>query len=150
MNFNITTEVRKIPTYKKETLYVNGIQPVIKILEQINFNNVKAVYFGANNSFNLMTHNIEEYEEMILGVMTPLPNIQYCLEFNNKYIMDFLETQLAENSLIPVITVDLPYIQQLSYQTVLQIQGKSNPGIWSNELNIVKDSKIFTAQHELK
>jgi len=47
-------DVEKTPTHGMETLFVIGIHPIDEIIQTALQRNIKCVYFGANNSFNLI------------------------------------------------------------------------------------------------
>ena len=52
------------------------------------------------------------------------------------------------NRFIPMISVKLPYIDQLGYNACLKIDDKdfdaSNPGVWVHRLHDLKEKAVFT------
>ena len=130
-------EVEKTPTQGLNTLFVVGIQPVDDIIQMALQRNIKAIYFGANHSFNIDNENWDEWkpwQDMIKGVLKD-PALFWCtLDFDLKYQESFLETGLAEhNRMIPMVSVKIPYIEQLGYNAVVKIDdvgfNRTNPGV---------------------
>jgi hypothetical protein len=60
-----------------------------------------------------------------------------------------LESGLCEhNNFIPMISVKIPYIQQLGYNATVKIDDKdfaaTNPGVWCHSLHNLQKRSVFT------
>ena len=60
-----------------------------------------------------------------------------------------LEGGLCEsNNFIPMISVKLPYIQQLGYNATLKLDDKdfdaTNPGVWCHSVHELQNRAVFT------
>jgi len=155
--FFIGYEVEHTPAHQLKTLFVVGIQPVGEILKRANAMNCKAVYFGANMSFEpvgppgVATEYVrwEPWEEMIKGVLDHPDDFWCTLDFDVKYVEGILETGLAEHpNFIPMISVKIPYASQLGYNATVKVDDKgfevSNPGVWCHKLHDLMDHTKYT------
>jgi hypothetical protein len=71
------------------------------------------------------------------------------LDIDVSEIEGLLETGLTEhNHFIPMISVKLPYLQQLGYNATIKLDDKdfaaSNPGVWCHQVHELLDRKKFT------
>jgi hypothetical protein len=62
---------------------------------------------------------------------------------------DVLEYGFCEhNNFIPMISVKLPYIQQLGYNAIIKLDDKdfkaSNPGVWCHSVHDLQNRTVFT------
>lgn len=142
--FFVGNEVEHTPAHGLKTLFVVGVQPTSDILRQANALNCKAIYFGANQSFDLKEiNNYDEWapwEEMIKTVLDHPDDFWCTLDFDVKYVEAFAESGLAEHpNFIPMISVKIPYANLLGYNATVKIDDKdfqaSNPGVWCHKLH---------------
>ena len=149
----VGTEVEHTPAFGKLTLFVVGVQQVSEILELVRThpNGIEHIYFGANMSFPKLDINDA------VG-WTPWENmVEECLRAGFLCTLDIdvtcaeglLETGLVEyHNFIPMISVKLPYIQQLGYNATIKLDDKdfktSNPGVWCHSLHNLKNRDNFT------
>jgi len=150
-------DVEKTPTKGLETLFVVGIRPIDEIVQMALQRNIKSVYFGSNNSFMLADQeNWDDWipwVKMIRGVLKD-PALLWCsLNFDSSYMESFLETGLAEhNRFIPIVSVKMPYIEQLGYNAVIKIDdvafNATNPGVWCHSIQNVMHTSVFTHWQE--
>ena len=149
-DFFIGYEVEHTPAFQLKTLFVVGIQPVAEILRRANALDCKAVYFGANHSFGIAGDATwEDWEEMINGVLDHPDDFWCTLDFDVKYVEGVCECCLAEHTnFIPIISVKIPYADQLGYNAVVKIDDKdfkaSNFGVWCHNLRDLMDHSKFT------
>ena len=66
-----------------------------------------------------------------------------------------LESGLTEHRrFIPMISVKLPYIQQLGYNATIKLDDKdfeaTNPGVWCHNLQSLTNRNVFTDWDEYK
>lgn len=154
-DFFIGYEVEHTPAHQLKTLFVVGIQPVSEILKRANAMNCKAIYFGANMSFEL-DKSIEDlfdqyapWEEMIIGVLSHPDDFWCTLDFDVRYVSGILETLFVSHpNFIPMISVKIPYANQLGYNATVKIDDTdfqaSNPGVWCHKLHDLMDHTKFT------
>ena len=59
-----------------------------------------------------------------------------------------LECGTEYKNFIPMISVKLPYINQLGYNATLKLDDKdfkaTNPGVWCHSVHELQDRKVFT------
>ena len=154
-DFFVGYEVEHTPAHELKTLFVVGIQPVGEILKRANALNCKAVYFGANMSFELDASIEEEFdkwkvwEEMIVGVLEHPDDFWCTLDFDVNYVEGICECLFTEHpNFIPMISVKIPYASQLGYNATVKIDDKdfqaSNPGVWCWKLHELMDHTKYT------
>jgi hypothetical protein len=159
VEFFVGTEVEHTPAYGKKTLFVIGVQDYHKILEIVwdsralldTSQHIEHVYFGANMSFPRLAVNDgagwAPWETMIHSVLEQ--NILCTLDIDSTCVEGLLESGLTENhNFIPMISVKLPYINQLGYNATLKIDDKdfaaTNPGVWCHSLHDLQKRRVFT------
>jgi hypothetical protein len=85
-----------------------------------------------------MIHNVLD-----TGILSTLDVDVNCVE-------GLLESGLTENRhFIPMISVKLPYVQQLGYNATIKLDDKdfdaTTPGVWCHRLHNLLDTKLFTS-----
>jgi hypothetical protein len=149
-NFFVGYEVEHTPAYQLKTLFVVGIQPLKDILTRANTLDCKAVYFGANMSFDfVLDHELQQWIEMINGVLNHPDDFWCTLDFDVTHSESICETILVEHSnFIPMISVKIPYAAQMGYNATVKIDDKdfqaSNPGVWCHKLHNLMDPQFYT------
>lgn len=151
VDFFVGTEVEHTPAFGEKTLFVVGIQDSETILLRAHANECRHIYFGANQSFPNPDINDatvwKQWENMIL---VPLRLGLLCtLDIDVKCVEGLLESGLVEeHNFIPMISVKLPYIQQLGYNATIKLDDKdfnaTNPGVWCHSVHSLKDRSVFT------
>ena len=146
VSFFIGTEVEHTPAFGKRTLFVVGLQDPQIVLQEYQNNDCDHIYFGANQSFD--GNDWPEWEYMVRWCLEKIPN--YCtLDLDVKHAEDLLNTALVEfNNFIPMLSVKLPYIQQLGYNATIKLDDKdfaaTNPGVWCHSLHALQKRSVFT------
>ena len=152
-------EVEHTPAHGQNTLFVVGVQDYYKIKELITESlacqdttkHITHVYFGANMSFPKLTANDgagwAPWERMIYPVLET--GIMCTLDIDVSCVEGLLESGLTEqHNFIPMISVKLPYIQQLGYNATIKIDDKdfaaTNPGVWCHSLHNLLKRDHFT------
>lgn len=142
-------EVEHTPAFGKQTLFVVGVQPLAAIA--LNLHGADHIYFGANMSFpNPDVNDAEtwgQWEDMIRPFLEK--GYQCTLDIDSKCVEGLLESGLCEsNNFIPMISVKLPYLQQLGYNATIKLDDKdfdaTNPGVWCHSVHNLMDRKVFT------
>ena len=142
-------EVEHTPAYGKKTLFVVGVQNVEDIAA--NLNGAEHIYFGANMSFPKLNINDrvqwERWENMIRFFINK--GYLCTLDVDISCIEGLTEGGFCEyNNFIPMISVKLPYIQQLGYNATIKLDdkgfNKTNPGVWCHSLHELQNRATFT------
>jgi hypothetical protein len=146
----VGTEVEHTPAYGLKTLFVVDIQSIELIEAAYIAHQCEHIYFGANQSFvpNGTKNYFVLWEEMITYF---LKKDRLCtLDFDVSNIENILECGFSEyNNFIPMISVKIPYINQLGYNATLKIDDKdfkaTNPGVWCHSVHaLLKRDMVFT------
>jgi hypothetical protein len=157
VDFFIGREVEHTPAFGKKTLFVIGVQPIERIQEilrdpftQID-QPVDHVYFGANQSFtNPSTNDSLGWAPWETMIRQALDLDLWCtLDVDVAAVEGLLESGLCEyRRFIPMISVKMPYVQQLGYNATLKIDDRdfaaTNPGVWCHRLNTLMHTNKFT------
>jgi len=152
VEFFTGVEVEQTPAFGLKTLFVSGVQPIVKIQTLAVLHNCDHIYLGANQSFdpgdflNDSTQS-DAWDSMIKAVLEL--EVLTTLDFDVKHVEWVIEGGYAEhNHFIPQISVKIPYLEQLRYNATLKIDDKdfkaSNPGVWCHSLHNLLDRNVFT------
>ena len=149
-DFFIGREVEHTAMHDERTLFVVGVHPVEDIVLRAIKNNVRHIYCGANMSFDVTENTVHQWapwEEMVFGLLRN--DYWVTLDLDVSQVEGLLESGLTEHRrFIPMISVKLPYIDLLNYNTVIKIDDKdfdkSNPGVWCHSLHDLKKQQCFT------
>ena len=146
----VGTEVEHTPAYGQKTLFVVNIQPQELIEAAAIAHKCTHVYFGANQSF-------PNYDTDARGWLTwenmirPFLDRDYLctLDIDVKCVEGLLETGFCEyHNFIPMISVRMPYIQQLGYNATLKLDDRdfaaTNPGVWCHSIHDLQNRDHFT------
>jgi hypothetical protein len=160
VKFFTGTEVEHTPAYNKQTLFVVGLQSVTEIQDWLDdlagyedqSRRIEHIYFGANMSFPVSIRTNDSvfwtpWENMIKRFL--LQGYQCTLDIDVSQVEGLLESGLCENHMfIPMISVKIPYIQQLGYNATVKIDDKgfaaTNPGVWCHSLHTLQNRSVFT------
>ena len=143
-------EVEHTICYGMKTLFVVGTPPVEEILSKAKEHDVKHIYFGTSQSFNPKSISHEEYkawDDVIFGCLKA--NYWVSLDFGVEHVEGVIESGYSEyDRFVPMISVKLPYINQLNYNATLKLDditwGKTNPGVWTHHLQSLMSKDKFT------
>jgi len=154
VDFFFGNEVERTPMFQQPTLFVVGIQPVFKIVELAKSRDIQHIYFGANHSYNPVSAN--EYNQWDILIRACLDLDLWCtLDMDTRHTENFLDGGLPEyRRFIPMISVKLPYINQLGYNAVLKLDDNgfdsTNPGVWCHRLHALQTVNTFTSWDDYK
>jgi hypothetical protein len=146
-------EIERTPAYGKKTLFVVGVQTEDDIAQHIN--GCEHIYFGANMSFpNPDVNNASTWDQW-QDMITPFLRAGYLcsLDIDVRSVEGLLECGLTEyHNFIPMISVKIPYLQQLGYNATVKIDDKdfdaTNPGVWCHSLHSLTNPANFTSWRE--
>jgi len=143
------TEIERTPAYGKYTLFVVGVQPVDAIA--LNLNGAEHIYFGANMSFPKLEINDAEGWRAWEDMIRPFLDKGYpcTLDIDVACVEGLLEGGLTEHiNFIPMISVKLPYLQQLGFNATIKLDDKdfaaTNHGVWCHSLHDLTNTNSFT------
>lgn len=144
------TEVEHTICYGMKTLFVVGTPPLDEILTKAEEHDVEQIYFGTSQSFQPKELTNEEYEpwdNVIVGCLKK--DYWVALDFGVEHIEGVLESSYSEyEKFIPMISVKIPYIDQLNYNATLKIDdrtwGATNPGVWTHHLQSLMSKENYT------
>ncbi len=148
IKFFIGTEVEKSPAYGQKTLFVVGYQPPHEILSRALNNHCPHIYLGANQSFDPPTDkDWTGWTDLIINMLDE--GIWVTLDFDINLAEKVLDCGFTEyNTFIPMVSVKLPYINQLGYNATLKLDDKdfkaTNPGVWCHNIHDLQTRKTFT------
>jgi len=145
----VGTEVEHTPAFDLKTLFVVDIQSIELIEAAYLAHKCEHIYFGANQSFapNGTANYFTLWEEMITHF---LKKDRLCtLDFDVSHVEYVLEYGFTEyHNFIPMISVKLPYIQQLGYNAIIKLDDKdfnaTNPGVWCHSVHKLQNRRVFT------
>ena len=151
-------EVEHTVCHGMYTLFVGGTPPLEEVLRiaddtqsYLDENKrIKQIYFGTSQSFNPKSISHEEYkrwDEVIVGCLEA--GYWVALDFGVEHIEGVLESCYNEYpKFIPMISVKLPYINQLNYNATIKLDdrtwGATNPGVWTHQLHDLMNMKNYT------
>lgn len=143
-------EVEHTICYDMFTLFVVGTPPLEDILKKAEYHNVQQIYFGTSQSFNPKAVTMEEYkpwDEVIKGCLEA--GYWVTLDFGVEHIEGVIESGYSEyQKFVPMISVKLPYINQLNYNATLKLDdktwGATNPGVWTHQLHDLMSKDKYT------
>lgn len=146
----VGTEVEHTPAYGLKTLFVVGIQSNELIEAAYVAHKCTHIYFGANQSFG--PDGTDQYglpwDQMITHFLKK--GYLCTLDFDSsdtEYVLEFGYTEY--NNFIPMVSVKLPYLQQLGYNATIKLDDKdfnaTNPGVWCHSLHSLQNRSVFTS-----
>lgn len=163
INFFTGQEVEHTPAFGKKTLFVVGVQPASEIQEWLaDFasyedatQHIEHIYFGANQSFpDLKVNDGAEWAKWEIMIYHFLERNYLCtLDIDVACVEGLVESGLTEHrNFIPMISVKLPYIQQLGYNATLKLDDRdfaaTNPGVWCHGVHELQTRTRFTPWSE--
>ena len=149
VNFFTGVEVEHTPAFGKQTLFVVGVQSVDSIAEHLQ--GCEHIYFGANMSFpNPSVNDFATWKQWTDMIVAFLKKGYFCtLDIDVSSVEGLAEGDLCEyNNFIPMISVKMPYVRLLNYNTTVKIDDKdfdaTNPGVWCHSLHSLMNRNNFT------
>ena len=141
-------EVEHTPAYGLLTLFVVGIQDPQEVINKAEVNECRNIYLGANQSFKPILKDWDKWDKFITKVLTDT-DLFVTLDFELRFLETVLDYGYTENkNFIPMISVRLPYVNQLGYNATLKIDDKgfdqTNPGVWTHQVHDLLDRNRFT------
>ena len=149
-NIFVGTEVEHTPAFGMKTLFVVGVQEIELIQVAAAAHQCDHIYFGANQSFvpDGTADFYAPWEHMVKHFLDD-DALVCTLDFDVANVEDVLETGFTEyRNFIPMISVKLPYLQQLGYNAIIKLDDKdfkaTNPGVWCHSLTGLLNRNQFT------
>jgi hypothetical protein len=146
----VGTEVEHTPAFGMKTLFVVGVQSIELIQVAADAHQCHHIYFGANQSFapDGTADFYTPWDHMVKHFLDD--DALFCtLDFDVADVEGVLESGFTEyRNFIPMISVKLPYIQQLGYNAIIKLDDKdfaaTNPGVWCHSLHVLQNRNQFT------
>lgn len=142
-------EVEHTICHGMKTLFVVGVPPLAEIIHYAKATECNHIYLGTSQSFTLEnnTHGYDAWDDIIISLLKK--DYWVTLDFDVRYIEQIQEAGYCEFSrFVPMISVKIPYINQLNYNATLKIDdktwGATNTGVWSVPLNEFMQRKYYT------
>lgn len=158
VTYFIGKEIEHTLAFGKKTLFVVGMQDPDEILEMAHKNNVEHVYLGANQSFEVTGEDgtpeeQEGWDSMVKACTSE--GYLVTLDFDLEDLEWVQESGYSEhNNFIPMISVKVPYIEQLGYNANIKIDdvdfNATNKGVWTHSVHSLMDPKKFTNWNQYK
>ena len=158
VTYFVGNEIEHTLAFGKKTLFVEGIQDADEIIEMAVKNNVEHIYLGANQSFEITGDDGTDAENTAWDLMVNLclgAGYLVTLDFDLDDIEWVQESGYSEhNNFIPMISVKVPYIEQLGYNANIKIDdvdfNATNKGVWTHSVHSLMDPKKFTNWNQYK
>jgi len=147
----VGTEVEHSPAFGLKTLFVVGIQSAELIEAAYIAHKCEHIYFGANQSFPRIGTNDSTWTVWENMIHPFLSRGYICtLDIDVNQAEGLVESGLSErHNFIPMISVKLPYLQQLGYNATIKLDDKdfdaTNPGVWCHSLHSLQNRDQFTS-----
>ena len=141
-------EVEHTPVHGEHTLFVVGPQDPAEVIAKAKKEAVEHIYLGANQSFNIDGGTSGQWDELVKGLLKE--NYMVTLDYDVRYHEYVLEAGYNEqNKFISMISVKLPYNDQLNYNACVKIDDKdfkaSNAGVWVHYARDLQPRDKFTS-----
>jgi hypothetical protein len=143
-------EIEHTPAYGKKTLFVVGIHKADELTAIAIKNNCDHIYIGANHSYTPTDYDeVIRWEGMIMDLLKKEFWITLDIDYNSyEWSEDMMVDLCCYDKFIPMISVKIPYITNLNYNTCVKIDDSdfkaTNPGVWVHHLHDLMDRKKFT------
>lgn len=142
VEYFIGKEIEHTPMLGKDTLFVVGIKDLQGIVKRAHKYNLTHIYLGTSDSFHPVGKNWLLWDNLVTGLLAEglyvTVDMDYTLADSN-----IVRAWAANPKFIPMIRVQLPYIQQLGYNAVITFED-AYQGRWTHRLDALKDYKVFT------
>lgn len=147
----VGVEVEHSPAFGMKTLFVVGVQSLKEIESALDlYPQFEHIYFGANQSFPTGRATSADWTRWENMIMPFIGRGYWCtLDIDVREVEGLLESSLIEyHKFIPMISVKLPYLQQLGYNATIKLDdtnfAHSNPGVWCHSLHNLTNRSVFT------
>lgn len=144
-------EVEHTPAFGQKTLFVVGVQDIDLIEAAAVAHKCSHIYFGANQSFPNGRSDSSDWTRWENMIMPFIGRGYWCtLDLDIGEAEGLTETCLIEyHKFIPILSVKLPYIQQLGYNATIKLDDKdfaaTNPGVWCHSVHeLMRRENCFT------
>jgi hypothetical protein len=157
VRYFIGHEVEHTICYGKFTLFVVGVLPVKEILKKAKKHKVEHIYFGTSQSFpNININDAEKWNQWEDMIKACLDADYWCtLDLDVEQAECLVQSGLCEHDrFVPMISVKLPYISLLNYNTTIKIDdatwGATNSGVWTHQLHDLMSKDKYTYWDQYK
>jgi hypothetical protein len=146
VEYFIGKEIEHTPMLGKDTLFVVGIKDVSGTIARARKYNLTHIYLGTSDSFHPVGKNWLLWDECVQQLLAE--GFYVTVDMDYTYASHNIVRQWARNEkFIPMIRVQLPYVQQLGYNAVVTF-ADAYAGRWTHRLDELKDYRVFTSWDE--
>ena len=144
----VGTEVEATPMQGHKTLFVIGIQDVVRTIEIAQEQDIEHVYLGANMSFLPQSeHDWKFWTETIDALLDA--DLWVTLDYDRVFHENVLAMgHQTHAKFISMISVKLPHIDKLNGNACLKLDDKdfklSNTGVWVHKINDLRTDETYT------
>ena len=141
-------EVEHTPVHGEHTLFVVGPQDPAEVIAKAKKEAVEHVYLGANQSFNIDGGTSRQWDGLVEELCQAVfwVTLDYDIRYH-EYVLDAGYNE--QNKFISMISVKMPYIDQLNYNACVKIDDKdfkaSNAGVWVHYARDLQPRNKFTS-----
>ena len=146
-------EVEHTPVHGEHTLFVVGPQDPAEVITKAKNETAEHIYLGANQSFNIQlpfgTKKEQKDWDTLVNTLCKA-GFWVTLDYDVRYHEYVLESGYNEHDkFISMISVKMPYIDQLNYNACVKIDDKdfkaSNAGVWVHYARDLQPRDKFTS-----
>ena len=146
--YYVGVNVEKTLAYGQTTLFLQEMRPAKLVIDIARDRECTHIYIGANGTFKPKDNSEWSEYDALVDSLTDA-GFLVTMEHNLTQSAWFLESCFADNNMvIPVITVEIPYISQYGNNSCIKITDKSfgetNPGVWVHSYNDITKTDAFT------
>ncbi len=146
--YYVGVNVEKTLAYGHQTLFLNEVRPGKMVIDIAHDRGCTHIYIGAGGSFRPVGADGWDVYSVLVAELTEA-GFLVTMEHNLTQSEWFLESGFSENNMvIPVLSIEIPYIMQYGHNSCLKITDKSfdatNPGVWVHSYNDVTKPEAFT------
>jgi len=142
-------EVEKTPAHGMPTLFVVGVHDAKMLVDLAKEHDCYHIYLGANHSYSATNYeSLTIWESMAKDLLDS--GLWVTLDMDVSYYnasLDLIAYLCEYNKFILQVSVKLPYISNMNYNTCVKIDDKdfdaTNPGVWVHQLHDLMDRSKF-------
>lgn len=140
--------VERTLAFGHKTLFLNEPRPAQVVIDIAKDRECTHIYIGANGTFKPKSNDEWSAYDVLVEEVTAA-GFLVTMEHNLTQSAWFLDACYADNNMvIPVISVEIPYISQYGNNSCIKITDKSfgetNPGVWVHSYNDITKTDAFT------
>jgi hypothetical protein len=134
-------ELELTPAHGKHTLFVTGEPDPVRTMSEVFNNSAQHVHFHTYNPDGSQEY-FERWYEVVFQLLKD--GVWVTIDIPVHHITSILESGYTEyNNFIPLIMMDLPYIDQLGYNAVVRVQDTNTQDSWYHYVHDLRNREQF-------